>query len=135
MTEDKLVLNNENRRQRMGTLLWLVPEKHLEYEIARRQQLNLNADGVEYLASELEVGRGLAGGHQYGGVDENGRIQIITPDRLLLRFRVAPGLEEGKPLRLVLESTRLPETKEARAALTKAMAQVRGVLRAAAQPR
>jgi len=135
VTEDRLVLSDENRRDRMGTLLWLVPDRHLEHEIARRQQLNLNADGVEYLASELEVGRGLAGGHQYGGVDENGRIQIITPERLLLRFRVAPGLEEGKPLRLVLESTRLPETTEARAALTRAMAQVRGVLRAAVQPR
>jgi coproporphyrinogen III oxidase-like Fe-S oxidoreductase len=135
VTEDKLILDDDNRRGRMATLLWLVPERHLEHEIARRQSLNLNADGVEYLASELEVGRVLSGGHQYGGVDDNGRVQIVTPDRLLLKFRVAPGLEEGKPIRLVLESTVLPETKEAQAALTKAMVQVRAVLRAAVQPR
>ncbi len=119
----------QSRAERTHSLLWLVPEEDLEHEIARRQQLDLTPDGVDRLAEDLGVGTPLSSQHSFGGVDE-GRVIIHTPQRLRMRFRVAPGLEAGAPLRLVLES-KPPATAEARTDLTRAMAQVRGVLRAA----
>lgn len=134
VTESTIRLVPESRRERMLTLLWLVPEPHLEYEIARRQQLNLAPDGVGFLAAELEPGRVLAGHHQFGGIDRDGRVHIHTPDRVSMKFRVAPGLKDGEELRLVLES-QPPSSPEAIKGLTVAMAQVRRVLRAAASRR
>lgn len=129
VTESRLSLTPESRRERMLSLLWLVPDKYLEHEIARRQQLNLNPDGIADLLLELEVGRGLAGHHSFGGVDEEGRVHIITPSRVAMKFRVAPGLKEGEGLRMVLES-KPPADAEERKALIVAMAQVRRVMRA-----
>ncbi len=132
VTECSIQLVPESRRERMLTLLWLVPDRHLEYEIARRQQLNLTPDGVDFLTSELEPGRSLSGHHRFGGVDHEGRVHIITPDRVAMKFRVAPGLEADEELRLVLES-QPPQSREQTKQLTIAMAQVRGVMRAAAR--
>ena len=106
----------------------MVPEEHLEHEVARRQQLDLSPDGVLRLAGELEPGQPLVGNHQFGGVDRKGRVVIHTPTRTVMTFRVAPGLEDGAPLRLVLES-QPPTEAPARKTLTRAMSQVRGVLR------
>jgi hypothetical protein len=124
-----MTLASQSRLDRTRTLLWLVSEPHLEHEIARRQQLDLTPDGVDRLAGELAMGTPLSAQHSFGGVDE-GRVIIHTHDRLRMCFRVAPGLAESAPLRLVLES-KPPAEPEARAGLTRAMAQVRGVLRAA----
>jgi oxygen-independent coproporphyrinogen-3 oxidase len=126
--DDKRVqLVPQSRADRTQALLWLVPEAHLEHEIARRQQLDLTPDGVGRLADELAPGTLLHGQHAFGGVEE-GQVIIRTPERVRMRFRVAPGLEEAAPLRLVLESKPPPDASE-RKALTRAMAQVRGVLR------
>ncbi len=84
---------------------------------------------MQHLAAELEVGRMLSGSHRFGGVDNDGRIHIITPERVAMKFRVAPGLGTDSPLRLVLES-RPPSSPEEVKALTLAMSQVRGVMRA-----
>lgn len=119
----------QSRADRTQALLWLVPEPALEFEIARRCRLDVRPDGVLRLAEDLAPGTPLHGQHAFGGVDE-GKIIIHTPDRVRMRFRVAPGLGEGAGLRLVLESAP-PGDAQARRALTKAMVQVRGVLRAA----
>ena len=129
MASDKVHLEGESRRSRMASLLWLVPERHIEHEIARRQQLNLGREGVLRLLGELMDGQILFGNHTFGGITESGRIVIVTPERQSMRFRVAPGLEDGAPLRLVLES-KPPSDAMNRKALIRAMAQVRGVLRA-----
>ena len=126
--EESIQLERQSRLDRLRSLLWLVPEKHLEHEIARRQRLDLRPDGIWGLVGELEPGRRLADNHTFGGVDRDGRILIHTPNRTQMIFRVAPGLEEGAPLRLVLEC-KPPDHPEERKSLTRAMSQVRGVLR------
>jgi coproporphyrinogen III oxidase-like Fe-S oxidoreductase len=128
VTPERVVFTKQSRLERLQTLLWMVPEAHLEHEIARRQRLDLTPDGVLRLSGELETGQMLADNHQYRGIDRQGRVLIHTPDRMEMIFRVAPGLEDGAELRLVLES-RPPAEKDRRIALTRAMAQVRGVLR------
>ena len=125
---DRVEMTKQSRSDRLRSLLWMVPEEHLEHEVARRQQLDLSPDGVLRLAGELEPGQPLVGNHQFGGVDRKGRVVIHTPTRMVMTFRVAPGLEDGAPLRLVLES-RPPTEAPARKTLTRAMSQVRGVLR------
>ena len=124
-------LSEDTRKGRMSTLLWLVPAPHLEHEIARRRHLDLSPDGVRRLVGELEEGRLLHGNHTFGGLDEDGRVLILTPDRVCMRFRVAPSLDDDDQVRLVLE-TRPPADSEAKRALIKAMAAVRGVIRASA---
>lgn len=133
LTIDKrsVSLPKQTRRERLLSLMWLVPEPHLEHEIARRQRLDLTPDGVLRLAGDLEPGQLLAGHHRYGGVDRNGKIVIHTPNRLKVLFRVAPGLDDGAPLRLILES-KPPSDKDERDGITRAMVQVRRVLRAGA---
>lgn len=126
---DKVHLADATRRERMSNLLWLVPERHIEHEIARRQQLDLGREGVLRLLGELMDGQVLFGNHTFGGITESGRIVILTPQRQNMRFRVAPGLEDGAPLRLVLESPP-PRDAQERKDLIRAMAQVRGVMRA-----
>jgi coproporphyrinogen III oxidase-like Fe-S oxidoreductase len=128
-----LRLKAQSGAERTQALLWLVPDENLEHEISRRQQLDLSVDGVLRLAAELEVGTVLHGRHTFAGVSD-GKVLIHTPERVRMSFRPAPGLSEGAGLRLVLES-RPPESAEARTALIRAMVQVRGVLRAAAQRR
>lgn len=123
-------LNSESRQSRLEKLLWLVPERCLEHEISRSQNLDISPDGILQMLGDLTIGRGLHGNHSFSGVNDAGHILIVTPERQSMKFRVAPGLDEGAPLRLVLES-RPPANREARAALTRAMVQVRGVLRAA----
>ena len=131
---DKIYLSDDTRRSRMERLLWMVPEKHLEYEIARRQQLDLGREGVQRLLLELFEGQVLHGNHTYAGITDSGRVAILTPQRQTMFFRVAPGLEDGAPVRMVLES-RPPSEAADRRSLTRAMAQVRGVLRAAVAAR
>ena len=74
------------------------------------------------------------GNHTYAGITDSGRVAILTPQRQTMFFRVAPGLEDGAPIRMVLES-RPPSEANDRRSLTRAMAQVRGVLRAAVAAR
>ena len=126
--EDRLELEKQTRLDRLRSLLWLVPEQYLEHEIARRQRLDLSPDGILRLLGELETGRMLAENHTFGGLDRNGRVLIHTPSRTQMLFRVAPGLDDQAPLRLVLES-KPPADPEGRKALTRAMGQVRAVLR------
>jgi coproporphyrinogen III oxidase-like Fe-S oxidoreductase len=122
-------LNAQTRAERTRSLMWLVPDEHLEYEIARRQQLDTTGAGVEWLGEALALGTPLTGQCQYGGVWE-GRVIILTGSMARMVFRVAPGLEEHAELRLVLESAPPKDAME-RTALTRAMRQVRGVFRLA----
>jgi len=128
LTPERVVLSKQSRLERLQTLLWMVPEPHLEHEIARRLRLDLTPDGILRLSGDLEPGQMLSGNHQYQGIDRKGRVVIHTPERTEMIFRVAPGLEDGAELRLVLE-TPPPADKDRRIALTRAMAQVRRVLR------
>ncbi len=91
----------QDRLSRARSLLWLVPDVWLEHEVARYLGLDLGADGIAALVSPLPRDHGLAGGV---------RLVRVAPHRIYLRvagrevsLRVAPPLEEGEPVRLVLD--------------------------------
>ena len=130
LSDDRLTLKDESRSERLRRLLWLVPDRHLEHEVGRRQGLDLTPDGVAYLAQEIAAGQVLHANHSFAGIDKDGRVVIACPDKSQMRFRVAPGLSDGEGVRLVLESAP-PRDAEARKDLTRAMAQLRRVLRSA----
>jgi coproporphyrinogen III oxidase-like Fe-S oxidoreductase len=114
----------QDRRGRIRSLLWLVPEESIEFDLAHFNQLELSPAGVAELIDPIKPGTGLAGGHTFEGAAGT-RLLIRTPAGETLRLRIAPELTEGAPLRLVLDS--LPSAGED-TALRQAVAQLRGVL-------
>lgn len=92
----------QDRLTRIRTLLWLVPQEAIEFDLARVDRLDLSATGVARLVEGIRPGTGLAGGYVFAGT-EGARLLLRAPDGQILRLRVAPSLAEGAPLRLVLE--------------------------------
>jgi hypothetical protein len=114
----------QDRRARIHTLLWLVPEQAIEFDLAHFAELELTPRGVELLAEGLRPGTQLAGGHCYGGT-EGLCLLITTPHGETLRLRIAPALSDEAPLRLVLETTpRNPADEN----LRRAVSQLRSVI-------
>ena len=114
----------QERRARTHTLLWLVPQEAIEFDLARIDDLQLSAAGIERLVASLQRGTRLAGGHTFDGT-EDGRVLVRTPEGEVLRLRVAPALSDTGPLRLVLEQA--PRTANTDG-LRRAVGQLRGVL-------
>jgi hypothetical protein len=114
----------QDRRDRIRSLLWLVPEEAIEFDLAHFDQLELTPSGVARLVEAITPGTGLAGGHTFEGADGT-RLVLRTPEGETLRLRIAPELRDGAPLRVVLE--RKPVTGD-EAALHRAVAQLRGVI-------
>ncbi len=114
----------QDRRARIRSLLWLVPEEGIEFDLAHYDQLELSPSGVAQLVAPIEPGKGLAGGYTFAGTDGT-RLLLKTPDGETLRLRVAPGLGDGAPLRLVLETTSSPGNVDA---LRHAVNELRAVL-------
>jgi coproporphyrinogen III oxidase-like Fe-S oxidoreductase len=124
LEDDVLRFVPQERRARTHTLLWLVPQEAIEFDLARIDDLQLSAAGLERLVAPLQRGTRLAGGHTFDGV-EDGRVLVRTPLGEVLRLRVAPALTDAGPLRLVLEQTpRAANTDD----LRRAVSQLRGVL-------
>lgn len=114
----------QDRRARIRTLLWLVPQEAIEFDLAHFDELELSPDGVARLVQPIRVGTSLAGGHTFAG-SEGTRVLMRTPHGETLRLRVAPALSEDAPLRLVLENP--PPSGDADT-LRQAVGQLRGVL-------
>jgi coproporphyrinogen III oxidase-like Fe-S oxidoreductase len=125
LEEDVLRFVSQDRRERIRSLLWLVPEEAIEFDLAHFNQLELSPSGIAELVDPLKPGTGLAGGHTFAGTDGT-RLLLRTPLGETLRLRIAPALTEGSQLRLVLES--MPNAGEDDTALRAAVAQLRGVL-------
>jgi coproporphyrinogen III oxidase-like Fe-S oxidoreductase len=125
LEEDALRFVPQDRRERIRSLLWLVPEEAIEFDLAHFDQLELSPSGIAGLIHPLKVGTGLAGGHTFEGADGT-RLLVRTPLGELLRLRIAPALTEGSQLRLVLDS--MPNGGEDDTALGAAVARLRGVL-------
>jgi coproporphyrinogen III oxidase-like Fe-S oxidoreductase len=115
----------QGRRERIRSLLWLVPEEAIEFDLAHFDQLELSPSGIDELIHPLKAGTGLAGGHTFEGADGT-RLLLRTPLGETLRLRIAPALIEGSQLRLILDS--MPNAGEDDTALRAAVAQLRGVL-------
>lgn len=120
----QLRLAEQDRLQRIRTLLWLVPEEAIEFDLAHFGQLELSPSGVGALAAGLERGTDLGGGHAFEGTNGT-RLLVRAPDGEMLRLRVAPGLSDGEPLRLLLDS---PPRSGDEHALRSALARLRDAL-------
>jgi len=124
LDEEALHFVPQDRRERIRSLLWLVPEEAIEFDLAHFNQLELSPSGVAELVDPIKPGTGFAGGHTFEGA-EGTRLLLRTPTGETLRLRVAPELAEGAPLRLVLDAA--PSSGDA-TGLRQAVAQLRGVL-------
>lgn len=114
----------QERRARIHSLLWLVPEEAIEFDLAHFNQLELSARGIAGLTDAVQSGLELAGGHTFQGTDGT-RLLLRTPEGQILRLRVAPALTDDAPLRLVLETS--PSTRDTEP-LRRAVAQLRAAL-------
>jgi coproporphyrinogen III oxidase-like Fe-S oxidoreductase len=114
----------QDRRERIRSLLWLVPEEAIEFDLAHFDQLELSPAGVARLVDAIQPGTVLAGGHTFAGRDGT-RLLVRTPDGVMLRLRVAPELKAGDTLRLILDSAPRPGDVEA---LRHAVNELRAVL-------
>lgn len=124
LDEDALRFVPQDRRERIRSLLWLVPEEAIEFDLAHFGQLELSPAGVAQLVRPLKPGTNLAGGHTFEGADGT-RLIVRTPGGERLRLRIAPELAEGTPLRLVLDGA--PVSADP-VTLRQAVAQLRSVL-------
>lgn len=124
LEDDVLRFVPQERRARTHTLLWLVPQEAIEFDLARIDDLQLSADGLARLTASIQRGTRLAGGHVFDGT-EAGHVRLRTPEGELLRLRVAPALSDAGPLRLILDAT--PRTADTEG-LRRAVSQLRGVL-------
>jgi coproporphyrinogen III oxidase-like Fe-S oxidoreductase len=124
LEDDVLRFGTQDRRERIRSLLWLVPEEAIEFDLAHFNQLELSPAGVARLVEPIKPGTIVAGGHTFAGTDGT-RLLLRTPDGETLRLRVAPELKEGDPLRLVVESALQRGDLDT---LRHAVAQLRGVL-------
>jgi coproporphyrinogen III oxidase-like Fe-S oxidoreductase len=124
LEETQLRFTPQDRRARIRSLLWLVPEEAIEFDLAHFGQLELTPTGVTQLASALDVGVALSGGHRFAGVDGT-RLLLRTAGGAILRLRIAPGLSDGAALRLVLET---PPPAAETDSLRRAVAQLRMAL-------
>jgi coproporphyrinogen III oxidase-like Fe-S oxidoreductase len=114
----------QDRRARIRSLLWLVPQEAIEFDLAHFDELELSPQGIARLVAQIQPGTGLAGGHTFEGA-EGTRLLLRTPTGETLRLRIAPALSDDAALRLVLESD--PKTSDTDA-LRRAVGQLRGVL-------
>lgn len=101
--EGTLRFEPQARRERMRALLWLVPERLLEHEIADQEGLDLSDQGVRRLLGELDSGQALAGGWRTAGIRRGELILTHGDASCEFTLRVAPGLDAGT-LRLVPQS-------------------------------
>jgi coproporphyrinogen III oxidase-like Fe-S oxidoreductase len=97
-----LRLAPQDRHARLRSLLWLVPEEDIEFDLGHFHALDLTAAGVARLTNDLAPGTVLAGGHVFEGT-EGVRMILRAPEGGSLRLRIAPELTEGDLLRLEIE--------------------------------
>jgi hypothetical protein len=126
LDKDALNFVSQDRRARIRSLLWLVPEEAIEFDLAHFKQLDLSPSGVAQLVAQIQPGTVLGAGHTFEGADSS-RVLIRTPAGETFRLRVAPGLTDKDPLRLVFEDA--PQNGDD-TALRYAVNQLRSVLTA-----
>jgi coproporphyrinogen III oxidase-like Fe-S oxidoreductase len=124
LEDDVLRFVPQDRRARIRTLLWLVPQEAIEFDLAHFDELELSPSGIARLVAAIEPGMSLPGGHRFEGA-HGVWLVVRTPEGERLRLRIAPALTENGPLRLVLETT--PKTQDIDA-LRRAVGQLRAVL-------
>jgi len=102
VTQDRISLVNQDTPTRARTLLWLVPDAQLEYEIGRIEGLDLSGEGLEAMFSVLPQGTKLSSGYSFAGVG-GGRLHLAGEGHRI-RLRLAPALQANGSLRLIVET-------------------------------
>ena len=125
LTDDALELVPQSRQERSQSLLWFVPEPHLEYELSRRMGLIRNRVEVEKLLGELVPGTHLIDGIILQSIRDDGRLILDCVGYGLVRLRLAPPLDDQERLRLVIEDAP-PLNDSLRSSLRRAIARLRG---------
>ena len=124
LEDDVLRFVPQNKHARMRSLLWLVPDEALDFELAHYAGLELSPSGVARLVAPLKPGTRLAGGYTFAGAD--GIFLLLrTPEDQTLRVRVAAGLTDEFPLRFVAGD--IANTRDV-ASLRRAVGQLRGLV-------
>lgn len=121
LEEDVVRFVPQDRRARIRSLLWLVPEEALEFELAHFDELDLSPPGIERFAAAVEGGTPLSSGYTFQGA-EDGRLLLRTPEGDTLRLRLAPALSDDGLLRLIFDA--LPRVGDSEA-LRRAVARLR----------
>jgi coproporphyrinogen III oxidase-like Fe-S oxidoreductase len=124
LEHDVLRFVPQERRARIRSLLWLVPQEAIEFDLAHFDELELSPSGIARLAAAIKPGTALVGGHTFAGADGT-RLLLHTPEGETIRLRLAPALADDAPLRLVLDAA--PRTSDADT-LRRAVGQLRGIL-------
>ena len=129
VTKKELQLNEQPRTDRTRSLISIVPDEYLEYEVARRNQLDLKSGSVLGMIHPLKVGSRVANRFT---LKEPTRARLhmrddVTGDSVTLRL--APQLNEAKmgTIRLIVE-TRPPKDSEGLTAFKKMVSQLTKLL-------
>jgi coproporphyrinogen III oxidase-like Fe-S oxidoreductase len=129
VTEKEVRLKPQDRPDRTRTLISIVPDEYLEYEVARRDRLDLRGESLIGMLHPLTVGSKVAGRFV---LEEPTRSRIHFTDEVTdkkVTLRVAPQLNPSKQgtIRLVVE-TRPPQDEEGLQAFKKMVGQLRKLL-------
>ena len=90
-------LISQDRQNRTKQLLWMVPEEHLEHELAQHMALDLSPAGLASLLHPLPLGIRLAGNVVLESV-EHATLRLRIPNDATRKVRVSPGLSpKGAP--------------------------------------
>src|SRR5581483_1371518 len=111
LEDDLLRFVPQERRERIRTLLWLVPQEAIEFDLSHFCELELTPSGIARLVEPIRPGAHVGAGYAFAGADGS-RVLLRAPDGQTLRFRVAPGLSDAAPIRLVLQGTATPAQRE-----------------------
>lgn len=123
LEDDVLRFAPQDRRERIRSMLWLVPQEAIEHDLAHFDELELSAPGIARLAESIAPGTEFDGGYVFRGSADIALL-LETPAGETLRLRVAPALAENAPLRLVLET--VPKTADD--SLRRAVGQLRAAI-------
>jgi len=126
VTPERITLAAQSMPDRARALMWLVPIRDLEWEVGRVLCLDLSADGQARLLAGLPAGTALAGRWIAQGMEAGSLVLQAGGHRV--RMRLAPPLENGDPLRVVVEDVP-PADAGLRRELATAARRLRGLLR------
>ena len=129
VTKKEVRLKEQSRPERTRSLISIVPDEYLEYEVARRDRLDLRGESLIGMLYPLNVGSKVAGRFV---LEEPTRSRVHLLDEKTgkkVTLRVAPELNEKKQgtIRLIVES-RPPADKEGLEAFKKMVGQLRKLL-------
>ncbi len=129
VTSKEVRLNHQPRTERTRSLIWIIPDEFLEYEVARRDQLDLKAESIKGMLHPLQVGGKVVGRYI---LQEPTRARIHLKDEISgdeVCLRIAPQLNKERQgtIRLIVES-KVPKDEVALTAFKKVVGQLRKLL-------